>query len=383
MSSESANSHSIAMSALQQYVAPASDLGIDTTTLLAQYGLSLQQVNDNHARIERALFSQVLDALIRASGDPLFGFKTGQRIHVATFNILGYITLNCHTLGEALAQVPQYEQLSGGHGSTSVITDDEWLTVCWNCGLDTEHLRRHAVENVLVSWTQFTRWIMNVDGPIERVLFEHPAPAGGDNLAMYEAFFDCPVLFEQTMSAIVLPINTLALPVKRADASVRQSLLAVAQQRLNELRANGDVIERVKYEITTLLKCASAPSKHEVAQTMGISGRTLQRRLDASGVSYQALLQCVREQKALQLLTQTRLSIEEIGHRLGFKEPRSFYRSFKQWTGRTPNQARNAHADQLLNQAMQQQAPTHTPAAVSVSAYREAKTHMLKTEQRP
>jgi len=82
------------------------------------------------------------------------------------------------------------------------------------------------------------------------------------------------------------------------------------------------------------------PRKEIVAKRLGLTERTLQRRLQQFDCSYQQILDEVRLDQAKELLTQTELSIQDIAAKLGFSEPRSFHRSFKNWLGITPGDFR-------------------------------------------
>ncbi|MCA9539416.1 MAG: helix-turn-helix transcriptional regulator [Myxococcales bacterium] len=82
----------------------------------------------------------------------------------------------------------------------------------------------------------------------------------------------------------------------------------------------------------------------DIARRLGMGKRTLQRRLGAEDTTYQKVLQQTRESLARHHLARTRLAAAEIAFLLGFEEPNSFYRAFHDWTGMTPDTARQAAA---------------------------------------
>jgi AraC-like DNA-binding protein len=73
-----------------------------------------------------------------------------------------------------------------------------------------------------------------------------------------------------------------------------------------------------------------------VARQLAISGRTLQRRLAAEGVSYQELLEDARKEAAGRFISDATLAIGEVAYLIGYSEPPSFHRAFKRWYGMTP-----------------------------------------------
>ena len=74
-----------------------------------------------------------------------------------------------------------------------------------------------------------------------------------------------------------------------------------------------------------------------------MTARTLQRKLASDGNSYQSLLDQIRLERASDMLTNSALTIQDIAFNLGFSDGRSFHRSFKNWTGKTPGDFRNKH----------------------------------------
>ena len=82
------------------------------------------------------------------------------------------------------------------------------------------------------------------------------------------------------------------------------------------------------------------PDKTLIASQLGMSERTLQRRLKEEGTSFQALLDRTRHYLARELLRNTRVPLTDVALQLGFSEPSTFFRAFKKWEGMTPGQFR-------------------------------------------
>ena len=81
-------------------------------------------------------------------------------------------------------------------------------------------------------------------------------------------------------------------------------------------------------------------SKERLAEELGMSSRTLQRKLNEEGAQYQEILDELRLEMATQFFSRKELSLDEIARKLGYLETRSFYRGFKQWTGKTVGEYR-------------------------------------------
>jgi AraC-like DNA-binding protein len=101
----------------------------------------------------------------------------------------------------------------------------------------------------------------------------------------------------------------------------------------------------VEQVVDLLVRCKGRwPSIKETAEKLGVSTRTLRRRLEEKGTSYSVLVEGVRRKRAEELLARTRLSVEQIADALGYAETASFTHAFKRWTGSSPRQFRGTQA---------------------------------------
>lgn len=327
--------------AVQQYLKMAATCGVDYEPLLAQAGIEPAILADNNKRIPGAVLERLLALIIPQSQDPCFGLHTSQYIQTASYSVLGYIAMNCANLKEALQQVPIYEKIVGDMGVTSTQMLDDQMRITWSCNFEHALVRRHVIENVLASWVRYARWIGQVESNPTQVCFEHGAPEGKNMLDHYEDIFHCEVLFDQPASTICFSQALLYNPIQQANEQLLQTLLDHATQILQEIDKEQPVAYQVKNLLRLMLK-ETLPSKEVIAQKVGLNSRTLQRRLHDEGTGYQEVLNELRLEMALHYLKNSDLSLDEIGAKIGFSEPRSFHRSFKQWTGTTAGSFREA-----------------------------------------
>lgn len=326
--------------AVWQYLRMADAAGVDTASCLAQAGIDGMLLQNSNERVSGAALERLLACLIPRSGDPCFGLHTSAYIQPASYSVLGYIAMNCATVGEALACIPLYEKIVGDMGVTTIQRDGDNVRVQWRCNFSNPLVRRHVIENVLASWTRYTRWMSGVDSenPLQ-VWFEHPAPVDAALLQEYDAVFRTELHFDQPCSALVVAARQLAFPIRHADPQLLQTLLQHATGVLATIDQHESITRKVKNLLRLQLNDA-LPRKDIIASQLGMTARTLQRRLNEEGTSFQVLLNGLRRELAEYYLLKTPLSVDEIGARLGFVESRSFHRSFKSWTGKTPGQFR-------------------------------------------
>ncbi|WP_300650673.1 AraC family transcriptional regulator [Pseudomonas sp.] len=326
--------------ALLKYLRHAEQLGLDIAQALAAAGLEADDLADNGKRIAGAVHQRLLEHLIEVSGDPLFGLHCARFVQPGSWSVLGYIAMNCATLGEAMNRIVPYEKLVGDMGVSRIEASADHVKLIWSCRHESAPIRRHMVEEVLASWLLYARWIADMQRSPKEVWFEHALPEGVDS-AEYSAVFGCPVRFEQPCSALLVPLDYLGMPLRQADANLLRTLEEHALAVMAGLDNHEALPQRVKNALRLQLK-DGLPRKERVAEQFNMTLRTLQRHLQQAGTSYQQILDQLRQELAAHYLLRSELAIQDIASYLGFTESRSFHRSFKGWTGQTPGQFRES-----------------------------------------
>lgn len=172
---------------------------------------------------------------------------------------------------------------------------------------------------------------------IRVTLTAQPAAA---NVRRYEDFFGTKVKVDATPSITFSAADALR-PFLTRNEGMWRAFEPDLRRRLSEIGVMATTAERVQALLLELLP-SNAASVDSVANRLGISKRTLQRRLDDEGENFRALVNATRGRLARHYLTNTTLPNGEISFLLGFKDPNSFYRAFQEWTGQTPDTARQS-----------------------------------------
>lgn len=326
--------------ALLKYLRHAEQLGLDVDQALAAAGIAAEVLSDNGKRLPSETHERLLEHLLRASGDPLFGLHAARYVQPGSWSVLGYIAMNCATLGEAMNRIVPYEKLVGDMGVSRIETGTEHVELIWSCRHQAAEIRRHMVENVLASWLLYARWIAESEHSPREVWFEHAQPDGVD-VAEYQAVFGCPIRFGQACNALIVPLEYLGVALRQADANLLRTLEEHALALMAGLDGDEPLPRRVKNALRLLLK-DGLPRKERVAEKFNMTVRTLQRHLQQADTSYQQILDELRRELAEHYLLRSELAIQDIACYLGFTESRSFHRSFKGWTGQTPGEYREA-----------------------------------------
>lgn len=171
-----------------------------------------------------------------------------------------------------------------------------------------------------------------------QVSFKHAAR--GD-VSVFAEHFACPVEFSADRDALLIDPAALQAPNKVGDATIAQFFDRHLETELAALADQSGLDHRVRIAVSERLS-EGVPGLSEVAAALGMSGRTLQRRLSDLGLSFQSLVDHARRDLSQNLLKETDYSLAEIAFLTGFSEQSGFTRAFKRWSGKTPRSYRLA-----------------------------------------
>jgi AraC-like DNA-binding protein len=168
------------------------------------------------------------------------------------------------------------------------------------------------------------------------VYFKHAAPA---TLVHHEAYFGCPVHFGTDRDALLVSAESLQTPNRLGDPGLARFFAMHLDAEVAVLGEATPLDRQVRDHVARCLS-EGIPALSDVARRLGMSGRTLQRRLAELGFSYQKLVDEARRELATRLLRQTDFSLIEVAFMTGFSGQSAFTRAFKRWAGQTPRSFR-------------------------------------------
>ncbi|PSF13013.1 AraC family transcriptional regulator [Marinobacter shengliensis] len=336
------------VAALRQYVRYADAKGISTLELFSKAGLEPNILDTDDGRLTGEQLQTFIRLLAEASGNPILGLETGDFVQPGSYSVLGYITMSCATLGEAVTRIAPYEKLVGDMGTTGLRMKGSEVSLVWTCNFTDPVVWPQVVDNVFASWINYARWLADNDNasPI-RVALKRSSP-GPEYEGAYQERWGCPVEFEAPENVVTMPQELLATRLRQPDPLLRKTLEAHALSQLALLDTDTDLTSRVKQGIQKQL-ATGVTRQDMIAEDLGMTSRTLQRKLSQEGVSYQKLLDDVRQQMAEDYLRNTEMSIPDIALRLGYSETTSFHRKFKAAAGKTPGDYRKSLTPQGLS----------------------------------
>jgi AraC-like DNA-binding protein len=172
-----------------------------------------------------------------------------------------------------------------------------------------------------------------------RVELARPAP----KTEVLRDYFECPITYDAAADVVVLKATDLDRPFRGHNPELLSLLTPALASALAEIRALGTIGEQVKIVLKRSL-ASGRPELSQVARDLGMSDRTLQRRITEDGTTFRVLLTEARQELAHQLLSSADTSIEEVAYLLGYQDVNAFHRAFKEWEGITPGEWRERRA---------------------------------------
>jgi AraC-like DNA-binding protein len=312
--------------------------GLDPRPVLRQAGLTLDAVDDPQARLDVVRQVVLLGLAAEVLDDPLLGFHLAQAADLRHLGLLYFVLASSATLGEALAGVERYTTVVN-EGIVLRRLPGREIGIAYECVGVPRHAARHQIEAFTTVLIRFARATTRMTLRPIRVAFVHPRCASSQHV---DAFFGCPVAFGTERDEVVFSPDAAGLPLVQADPYLHDLLVTYCEEALARRARPVDPLRtRVENAATAILPQGKV-RVGEVARRLGLSRRTLVRRLAADGLNFAGILKELRVSLAQHYLQDSSLSVSEIAWLLGFQEVSAFTHAYKGWTGIPPSQARSS-----------------------------------------
>lgn len=311
--------------------------GENIDLLLAQAGISQELLLVPDTRVHDNQLSQLIRSIWESLGDEFMGF-TRHGSKPGTFAMMCQLVTHCANLEALLRQGVQFYYL---------VTDDIVMDLSFDRGdailtvtmaepeLDPEHF---FLEFWLVIWHRFSSWMIGKQIKLKQAHFTYAAP--GDK-AEFSHLFPCERCFNMPSTCLRFSETYLKEPLMRTSREIAHFLKNSPADFMTIPGTDDSYSARIKALILQQMAgTLTFPRFETLSHDLHMSPQTLRRRLQAEGSSYQQLKDTIRRDMAIEKLSVQGLTITEVATLLGFAEPRSFTRAFKQWTGASPSSYR-------------------------------------------
>jgi len=305
--------------------------GVDVDALLRDAGFDAGVLNDTQRRFSIDEVSLLWEMAVARSGKATLGLSKELAATYGKLGVVGHAMMACPTLLAALQQLARSMDVVS-NAATFVLTPDadgHWFEL-GHLGGD-RPVPRQRVEFGMLTMLGFCSWITGRDVQARGVEFVYPAP--NDATAHVEVF-GCPVRFGAAANRALLRKCDLELPLSARDpdmATLHARLVEAELERLDGAPTSHQVRKVLAQRLAQ-----AEPRRKEIAQALHVSDRTLQRRLQAEGTSFQQLLDETRRELAQQYLRRPRHSLRHVADLLGFEDQGNLFRACKRWFGESP-----------------------------------------------
>lgn len=294
-------------------------------------------LGDPESRVPVTRYSALYRIINEQLDDEGFGLFS-RPLRRGSFEFLCRSALSAETLGAALDRIVRFlrivlddlevEVQRAGDTALLIITQKQPLPVG-------ESGRVFAFEWLLRMIHGLTAWLVARPLALDAVAFPYPPPP---HAAEYELVFAPRCSFGDTRLVARFSAASLALPVRRDEAALRQYLADAPASITTLYRRDRALALRVRDALR-----AALPEQRplpEVARMLFLSPRTLHRRLEDEGTSFRAIRESLRRDLAVEWLTKSKRPLNRIAADLGFADASAFYRAFAAWTGAGPRDYR-------------------------------------------
>jgi AraC-like DNA-binding protein len=317
--------------------------GIELPPLLAKAGLTVAQIEDRSARFEVQRQIRFLELAANALQDDFLGFHLARDYELREIGLLYYVLASSERLGDSLQRAERYSSLAN-EGIAIRFRPAKDATIRFDYVGVERHSDQHQIECLLTTVVRVCRQLTDRHLVPIHASIAHRRTAQASEL---NSFLGCDVAFGADADEIVFPADVKDMPVVSVDPYLNKLLVKYCEEALSHRGAGARTLRTdLENAIAPLLPHGKAQAG-EVARRLGMSRRTLARRLSAEGLTFAGILADLRVDLAKRHLKDGDLAISQIAWLLGYREVSAFTHAFRRWTGKTPSEVRIQEAERM------------------------------------
>jgi AraC-like DNA-binding protein len=312
--------------------------GIKLEPLLSRAGLTIDHIDDPEHRISARSQIAFLETIAKELNDDFLGLTLAKEFDCRDLGLLYYVMSSSDTLGDALRRVARYSRIT----NEALVFQyrearDPALHLTYS-GVQ-RHADRQQVEFCIVAVVRMARLLTNRRLIPQHVSMIHIRSKGASAFAR---FLGKDIEFGSDVDEIIFPAGSAKWPLVDADRRLNKILLKVCDETLSARKSNVSALRVTVENIVAPLLPHGHARADVVAKKLGMSERTLSRRLAEEGVTFPEILQELKVNLARRYLEEEPLPISKIAWLLGFQEVSSFSHACRRWLGKSPRELRSA-----------------------------------------
>jgi len=327
----------VSMPIIRNIVVGAARHSGDVGIICKAGGITTEQLEDANYKLSLEQNCAIMDAALTISGDPCMGLHIGEKTTPAILGITGHLMQSSRDTLTALQNLQQFtEAFTRLYTFRMEIKEKEVIYYCepleiWND--ISPGTARQSVDIAFAGALHILRLLTGRSFQPQKILYRYVRIS---DTTEHEKILKCKPLFNQSCNCIVFNYADMLFPVIGYNKELSDTFKTLLEAELKKQDNGSDFTAQVRRIILQHFQL-TFPGLEEIAAIMHITPRTLQRKLQDENTSFRQLTDSIKQEFACNLLTNQQLSVAEIAYKLGYAEPSSFQRAFRQWTGTTPN----------------------------------------------
>ncbi len=334
---------------VKQLLDQVAEQNYDINELLDYVGIDVTEI-EHQTEFPAEKFGLLYQHVMYITQDEYFGMLSGGKLPTGTFRMMCHAIIQCKTMGHAISRVSDFHEIVRGTKIKPRLKRQGKTAMVSFAGLD--NLDKAEIEAMIAAeqpsqictslsmWHHFISWLIGERVELKAVYFSFSEAQAAANC---QTRFQSEIQYNQPENTISFPAYYLDYPLVQTEETLRGFLKTAPYQLLVMVDDSGSL----KAQVVALIGrdfSRNPPSAEKVAHTLNMSLSTLRRRLLEENTSFQEIKDECRKNSAVKHMNSPQLSINDVAGLMGFVEPSAFFRSFKRWTGMTPNEYRRSEA---------------------------------------
>ncbi len=309
----------------------AEEMGVSRGDMLSSTSIRPVLLSQEGTYLSFRQMIRLIQNALRLTNIPWLGLLVGARENISTWGVLGYAVMSCATHREAMEVGLKFHRVAASLMGLRAEEDGERVCVNLETLVPLGKVLPFCVEETIQGICAVNSILIGRPVRPLEVSLTYSKPDYADKL---EEYFRCPIHYEQVKNAFWSK-TAKETPMQHSDPISARMCLTLVEQMLERHSSEDDFILKVRQIL--LRSPGMFPDMEAVAEELGMSSRTVRRKLGDLNTSFKAVLDNVKKNLALDYLQNSILTLDRIAGFLGYTETTNFRRAFKQWTGYPPS----------------------------------------------
>jgi AraC-like DNA-binding protein len=310
--------------------------GVSGDEFFRRSGFDAERLAECTERFDLNEFERLEAIAVELTKNEALALHFAERASEPAFGLVGHLISHAPTLREAIALSARFGSILCGEFRLTLQEKVDVASLRYDFKRSSPRHDRMRAEFAMTGFLRLLRLFAGPRAAARTVFFEHAAPP---HRREYQRVFGGSERFSQPFTGVEFDREWLDRKQLHQHAALYYLLRAEAERTLEQIEDGGGTADRLR-QYLCLRPPAQMPSMESAAGALGMSVRSLRRRLSDDGASYRGLVQGIQEDAAIHALKNPERSLQDAANAAGFADPAAFQRAFKRWTGMTPTEFR-------------------------------------------